>query len=158
MVMKIDLKKLFKNLGIPLAVGLISGFLTRGGIEEFNQTADKPFFMPPGFIFPIVWTILYIFMGISTYITETAPPAPNKQYAMKLFYIQLGFNFLWSFIFFSWGNYLLALLWLIAMLVLIVITTLEFYKIETKAAYFMIPYVIWVAFAGVLNFSVYLLN
>lgn len=158
MVMKIDLKRLIKNLAIPLAVGLISGFLTRGGVKEFNEVVAKPFFMPPSILFPIVWTILYIFMGIATYIIETSPAADNKQYAMKLFYIQLAFNFLWSFIFFSWGNYLLALLWLIAMLVLIVLTTLEFYKIAPKAAYFMIPYIIWVAFAGVLNFSVYLLN
>jgi tryptophan-rich sensory protein len=158
MVMKIDLKKLIKNLAIPLAVGLISGFLTRGGVEEFNKTADKPFFMPPSILFPIAWTILYVFMGIATYLIEIAPPKDNKPYAMKLFYIQLGFNFLWSFIFFSWGSYLLAFLWLIAMLILIVITTLEFHKIEPKAAYFMIPYIIWVAFAAVLNFSVYLLN
>ncbi len=158
MVMKIDLKKLIKNLAIPLAVGLISGFLTRNGVKEFNDFVDKPFFTPPSILFPIVWTVLYIFMGIATYLIETSPPAPNKQYAMKLFYIQLAFNFLWSFIFFSWGNYLIALLWLIVMLVLIVMTTLEFYKIEPKAAYFMIPYIIWVAFAGVLNFAVYLLN
>lgn len=158
MVMKIDLKKLIKNLAIPLAVGLIAGFLTRGGVEEFNKTADKPFFMPPAIIFPIAWTVLYVLMGIATYFIELSPQRENKAYAMKLYYIQLGFNFLWSFIFFSWGSYLLALLWLIAMLILIVITTLEFYKIEPKAAYFMVPYVIWVAFAGVLNFSVYLLN
>lgn len=158
MVMKIDLKKLIKNLAIPLLVGLVSGFLTRGGVQEFNESVEKPFFTPPGIIFPIAWTILYIFMGIATYIIETAPPAKNKQYAMKLYYIQLAFNFLWSFIFFSRANYLLALLWLLAMLVFIVLTTLEFYKIEPKAAYFMIPYIIWVAFAAVLNFSVYLLN
>lgn len=158
MVMKIDFKKLAKNLAIPLAVGLISGFLTRGGVQEFNESVAKPFFMPPSILFPIVWTILYILMGIATYIIDISHHSGNKQYAMKLFYIQLAFNFLWSFIFFSWGNYLLALLWLVAMLVLIVLTTLEFYKIAPKAAYLMIPYIVWVAFAGVLNFSVYLLN
>lgn len=158
MVMKIDLKRLIKNLAIPLIVGLVSGFLTRGGVEEFNTSVAKPFFTPPSIVFPIAWTILYIFMGIATYIIEGAPDSHNKQYAMKLFYIQLAFNFLWSFIFFSMQSYLFAFIWLLIMLVLIVLTTLEFYKIEPKAAYFMIPYIIWVAFAGVLNFSVYLLN
>ena len=60
MVMKIDLKRLIKNLAIPLAVGLVSGFLTRGGVEEFNDTVVKPFFMPPAILFPITWTVLYI--------------------------------------------------------------------------------------------------
>lgn len=158
MVMQIDLKKLTKNLAVPLLVGLVSGFLTRGGVEDFNETAIKPFFMPPGAVFPVVWTILYILMGIATYLIEISDSSGNKKFAMNLFYVQLIFNFLWSFIFFSWGNYLFAFIWLAIMLVLIVLTTLEFYKIEPKAAYLMIPYIIWVAFAGVLNFSVYLLN
>ncbi|MBO5896771.1 MAG: tryptophan-rich sensory protein, partial [Clostridia bacterium] len=75
-----------------------------------------------------------------------------------LYYVQLFFNFCWSFIFFSLGSYLFAFIWIIILWVLIIATTLEFNKIEPKAAYLMIPYIIWVTFASVLNFSVYLLN
>ena len=158
MVMHINLKKLVKNLAIPLGVGLSSGFFTRDGVESFNAMAIKPFFMPPGWAFPVAWTILYILMGIAAYIIELAPDSKAKGFAQKLYYVQLLFNFCWSFIFFSLGSYLFAFIWIIILWALIIATTLEFNKIEAKAAYLMIPYIIWVTFASVLNFSVYLLN
>lgn len=158
MVLKFDYKKLFKNILIPLAVGIVSGFFTRSGVENFSQTAVKPVFMPPSWLFPIVWTILYILMGISAYLVETAQTDLPKQRAMILYYAQLFFNFCWSFIFFNFQAYLLAFIWTIVLLTLIVATTLEFFKTSEKTAYLMIPYIIWVAFATVLTFSVYLLN
>lgn len=158
MVMQINFKRLIKNIALPLGVGVVSGFLTRGGVESFNATAIKPFFMPPGWIFPVVWTILYILMGISAYIVEASDSHKNKKFSLTLYYIQLFFNFVWSFIFFSFGSYLFAFIWIIILWVLVVATTVEFNKIEPKSAYLMIPYIIWVTFASVLNFSVYLLN
>lgn len=158
MVLKIDFKKLLKNLAIPLAVGLVSGFLTRGGVEEYSQNAVKPFFTPPDWVFPVAWTVLYILMGIASYIAETTDTTLSKRRAQIFYYAQLFFNFCWSFIFFNMKAYLFAFVWIVFLWVLIIATTLEFYKINKRAAYLMIPYIIWVTFAAVLNFSVYLLN
>ena len=158
MVMKLDIKKLIKSIAIPLAVGAVSGFLTQSGVEDFNSDAVKPFFMPPGWLFPVVWTVLYILMGVAVYFIDTSTSQKDKKTAFILYYLQLLFNFLWSFIFFSAENYLFAFIWIVILLALILATTVEFYKIEPKAAFLMIPYIIWVTFASVLNFSVYLLN
>lgn len=158
MVLKFDLKKLIKNLAIPLLVGLVSGVLTKDAVEVFNETAIKPFFMPPGWLFPVVWTILYILMGISAYLIETSSTGKDTRFALILYYIQLFFNFVWSFIFFAGEMYLFAFVWIIILWILIIATTLEFYKINKTAAFLMIPYIIWVTFAAVLNFSIYLLN
>lgn len=158
MVLKIDYKKLIKNLAVPLLVGIISGFLTRGGVEEYSQTTVKPFFTPPDWLFPVAWTVLYILMGIASYLIDVADTPESKKRAQTFYYAQLFFNFCWSFIFFEKEAYLFAFVWIVIMWVLIIATTLEFYKIDKRAAYLMIPYIIWVTFAAVLNFSVYLLN
>ncbi len=158
MVMKLDIKKLFKNLAIPLLIGFIAGFLTRQGTENFTLNVEKPSFSPPAILFPIVWTILYILMGISAYIIEKSPQSTERNRALVLYYLQLFFNFLWSFIFFNFNNYLVAFIWIIILLILIIATTIEFYKIKPVAGYLMIPYILWVTFATVLNFSIYLLN
>ena len=156
--MKLEFKNLIKNLAIPLLVGVVSGFLTSGGVEEFSETAVKPFFMPSGWLFPVAWTILYTLMGISFYLIETSPTTNNKKSAFILYYLQLFFNFVWSFIFFNAENYLLAFIWIIILLTLVIATTIEFKKINSTAAYLMIPYILWVTFAAILNFSIFLLN
>ena len=158
MVMKLDIKKLLKKLAIPLLIGFIAGFLTRTGTENFALNVQKPVFSPPAVLFPIVWTILYTLMGISAYIIDKSPQSTEKNRALVLYYIQLFFNFLWSFIFFNFNNYLVAFMWITALLILIIATTVEFYKIRPVAGYLMIPYILWVTFAAVLNFSIYLLN
>lgn len=158
MVMKFNIKKLIKNLAIPLLVGLVSGFLTRGGVEQFKTDTIKPVFSPPDWLFPVVWTILYILMGISAYIIDTKVTTNDKRTATVLYYLQLAFNFFWSFIFFNFQAYLPAFVWIIILWVLIIATTIEFYKIDKTAGILMVPYLIWVTFAAVLNFSIYLLN
>ena len=158
MVMKLDIKKLLKNLAIPLLIGFIAGFLTRQGTENFALNVKQPHFAPPAVLFPIVWTILYALMGFSAYIIESSPQTPQRNRALVLYYVQLFFNFLWSFIFFNFKNYLAAFVWIVALLILIIATTIEFYKIKPIAGYLMIPYILWVTFAAVLNFSIYLLN
>ena len=158
MVMKLDIKKLLKNLAIPLLIGFIAGFLTRQGTENFALNVKQPPFAPPAVLFPIVWTILYALMGFSAYIIENSPQTPQRNRALVLYYIQLFFNFLWSFIFFNFNNYLAAFVWIVALLILIIATTIEFYKIKPIAGYLMIPYIVWVSLAAVLNFSIYLLN
>ena len=157
MVLSVRMKSLIKNLAIPLLVGALAGFLTNADVKEFMATAQKPVFMPPGWVFPVAWTILYALMGFAAYIIDNTV-SPRKNRALTLYYIQLFFNFVWSFIFFSSGNYLFAFIWIIILWLLIIATILEFKLIKSRAAYFLIPYLIWVTFAAVLNFSVYLLN
>ncbi len=157
MVLSVRMKSLIKNLAIPLVVGALAGFLTSNDVKLFMGTAKQPFFSPPGWVFPVAWTILYTLMGFSAYIIENTSSA-RKGRALTIYYIQLFFNFVWSFIFFSSGNYLFAFIWIIALWLLIIATIIEFKMIKSRAAYFLIPYLIWVTFAAVLNFSVYLLN
>lgn len=157
MVLSVRTKSLIKNLAIPLIVGALAGFLTNADVKEFMMTAQKPIFMPPGWVFPIVWTILYALMGFSAYIIENTQ-SHRKNRALTIYYIQLFFNFAWSFIFFTFGNYLFSFIWIIALLILVLATILEFKMIKARAVYILIPYLIWVSFASVLNFSIYLLN
>ena len=157
MVLSVRMKSLIKNLAIPLIVGALAGFLTNSDVKEFMATTKQPFFTPPGWLFPIVWTILYALMGFAAYVIENTS-SPRKAKALSLYYIQLFFNFVWSFIFFSADNYLFAFIWIVSLWLLIIATILEFKLIKNRAAYILIPYIIWVTFAAVLNFSVYLLN
>ena len=156
---KLDLKLLFKNLAIPLAAGIAAGLLTRSATDEFMSTVNKPGFMPPSWLFPVAWTILYVLMGITAYLIETTPyNATKKKSALTTYYASLFFNFCWPFIFFSFGLYLIAFLWLLVLLLLVVAYTLKYFKINKSAAYLNIPYTLWLAFAGALNLAVYILN
>ena len=130
---------------IPLAVGSMSALFS-GNMLSYS-ILDKPAFSPPGFIFPIVWTILYILMGISSYIVYSSN-SPNKPKALLIYGIQLFFNFCWSIIFFGLDLYLFAFIWLIALILIV----------NPLSAYLQIPYLIWCIFAAYLNFSIFLLN
>lgn len=151
-------KKLLKNLAIPLAGGTLVGLLTKNGVQIFNETAKKPVFMPPGWLFPVAWTILYTLMGIAAYQIDDAENTPEKNRALLLYYVQLAMNLLWSFLFFGGRFYLAALVWLLAMLALIIATIVKFWKIKPKSGALLLPYAAWVTFAGVLNAAVWMLN
>lgn len=140
---------------IPLAVGSMSALFS-GNMSSYS-ILDKPAFSPPGFIFPIVWTILYILMGISSYIVYSSNN-PNKPKALLIYGIQLFFNFCWSIIFFGLDLYLFAFIWLIALIFIIIIMIRQFYIVSPLAAYLQIPYLIWCIFAAYLNFSIFILN
>jgi len=118
---------------------------------------NKPAFNPPAFLFPIVWTILYILMGISSYIIYSSDNQ-NKGKALTIYAIQLFFNFFWSIIFFGSSQYLLAFVWLVILIILIIVMIYKFYTIEPMAAYLQIPYLLWCLFAAYLNFMIYRLN
>lgn len=139
---------------IPLATGILSSLLS--GNMSYN-TLNKPAFSPPGYIFPVVWTVLYILMGISSYLIYSSD-APGKTNALRTYRIQLFFNFFWSILFFRYSLYLPAFLWLIILIVLIAVMIYRFYQISPLAAYLQIPYLLWCLFAAYLNFSIYLLN
>lgn len=153
--MKIQWKSLITCLVIPLAVGGLSALFTRNGMEAF-EVINKPTLTPPNWVFPIAWTILYILMGMASYLVLIAQK-PNCT-ALTVYGIQLAFNFLWSIIFFNLKMYLFAFIWLVLLWLLILATAVLFYPISKPAGYLILPYLLWVTFAGYLNYSVYLLN
>lgn len=156
--MKIDFKKLILNLAIPLAVGGLSALITKNSMEMFSQI-EKPPLSPPGWLFPVVWTILYVLMGVSAYIVQkTNGSKTKKDSAIAVYTLQLIFNFFWSIIFFNLKAYLFAFLWLLVLWILVLWNVISFYKINKTAGLFMLPYLIWVTFAGYLNFGIFLLN
>jgi len=121
---------------IPLAVGSLSALFS-GNMSSYSMF-EKPAFSPPGFIFPIVWTVLYILMGISSYLVYTSN-SPYKPNAVLLYGIQLFFNFFWSIIFFGLDLYLFAFIWLIALIFIIISMIKQFYIVSPTAAYLQIP-------------------
>ena len=141
---------------IPLAVGGLSALISRGGMASLDMITRPPL-TPPAIVFPIAWTILYILMGIASYFVFVSD-SPLKESALKVYGIQLAFNFFWSIFFFNAGAYLFSFFWLLVMWFLIIVSTLIFYAIDKKSAYLMLPYLIWVTFAGYLNLGVYILN
>lgn len=153
--MKISWKKLTICILLPLLVGAFSAFLTKDNMNIF-EFLNKPPLSPPGFLFPIVWTILYILMGIASYLVLTSNKSDD--FALIFYVIQLIFNFFWSILFFNFEAYLFSFIWLVILWILILITTILFYKISKPAGYFMIPYLLWVTFAGYLNLAIYFLN
>ena len=154
-ILKIQLKRLIICLAIPLAVGGLSALLTKDSMERF-EALNQPPLSPPGWLFPVVWTVLFILMGIASYLVLTSG-LPCKS-ALTVYGIQLAFNFLWSIIFFNLSMYLFAFIWLCLLWILILATILMFFRISKPAGYLMIPYLLWVTFAGYLNLSIYLLN
>lgn len=125
-------------------------------MDLYSQIHTPPL-APPGILFPIVWSVLYILMGISSYLIYESD-SEYKESALKVYGLQLCFNFMWSIIFFRFSWHLFAFVWLLIMIGLIVKMIYEFYQIRPVAAYLQIPYLVWCLFAAYLNFMIYLLN
>lgn len=140
---------------IPIAVGTLSALFS--GRTSLYSTINKPPLSPPGLIFPIVWFILYILMGISSYIIYESD-SPEKIEALNTYALQLFFNFWWSIIFFRFSLFLFAFLWLLALIFLISVMIYQFYRINRLSSYLQIPYLLWCLFAAYLNFMIYRLN
>lgn len=156
--MKIKWKQLITAVAIPLLVGGLSYLMTRNSMKSF-EILNKPPASPPRLVFPIVWTVLYILMGIASYLVYTGKANSGKTLSALFFYAaQLTFNFFWPVIFFNLEMYLFAFVWLVLMIILIVITTKKFSEISVAAGWLMVPYIIWCIIAAYLNFGVYLLN
>ncbi len=157
-VKKINKKLLAICIAIPLVVGAISALLTKDSMMIF-QTVKKPPLSPPGWLFPVVWTILYIFMGVASYlILLSEGTMEEKRQAISVYFYQLLVNFLWSTWFFNLQWYVFAFFWLVLLWVLILVTVVRFYRLSKPAGYLMIPYLLWVTFAGYLNLGIALLN
>ena len=140
------------------AVGALSGFLSRKGNEFYSLYVQKPSFSPPDWLFPIAWGILYALMGIGAARVEAKPESTERSRGLNLFAIQLVVNFFWSLIFFNARAYGAALLWLLFLIVLVAAMTLTFFKTDRLASYLQLPYLLWLAFAAVLNWAVWQLN
>lgn len=147
---------LILSILIPLAVGSFSSLITRNTIDIYN-TINKASISPPSYVFPIVWTILYILMGLSSYIIYVSD-SEKKESALKIYALQLFFNFFWSILFFTFSQYLFAFIWLIVLIVLIIIMIYAFYQINPVAAFLQIPYLLWCLLAAYLNYTIILLN
>lgn len=144
-------------LGVE-AVGALSGFLTRDGVKIYSDVIRQPPLSPPSIVFPIVWTILFLLMGVSAARIYALPASPQRAKALLIFATQLGFNFFWSVIFFNLQSFGFAFLWLVVLWALILWMLLAFRKLDPLAGWLQLPYLLWVAFAGYLNFGVWLLN
>ena len=143
-----------KAILIPLILGAVVGFIT-SDYMDYNMLI-KPSFAPPGFLFPIVWTILYILMGVSYGILKSKKKTDGK--VDKLYYTQLFVNLFWSIIFFVFEWRLIAYLWILLLIILVVSMIKEFYEKNRVSGLIQIPYLIWIVFASFLNLSIYLLN
>lgn len=146
--------KWIKSILIPIVAGGIIGFAISGFIDY--NTLNKPPLWPPGFIFGIIWSILYILMGISYGILDTRNLADEK--VNTAYYLQLIVNIIWPVLFFVLKARLLSSIWIVLLLVLIIYMIVTFNKKNKLAAYLQIPYLMWTAFATYLNIGVYLLN
>ena len=144
---------------IALAVGGLSAWLTMDSMDIYGSI-NQPALAPPAWLFPVVWSILFVLMGISAALVYTDKNASPKEKAsaLKVYTLQLIVNFFWSLIFFNLRNYLFAFIWLILLWVLILIMIVKFYKIRPASGLLQIPYLLWVTFAGYLNLMIYLLN
>lgn len=140
------------------AVGALSGWLTRKGAQLYAETIQKPPLSPPGAVFPVVWGILFVLMGIGAARIYSAPASRTRTMSLGILALQLMFNFFWSIIFFNLQWFGLALLWLIVLWGLIIWMILSFRKIDPVAAWLQVPYLLWVTFAAYLNAGVWLLN
>lgn len=156
--MKTNRGVLLACIAIPLLTGALAALLSGGGMRTF-ESLNQPPLSPPGRLFPIVWTILYALMGIASYLVLVS--GKNKEEIRKAILVyayQLVVNFLWPTFFFNFGWYLFSFFWLVLLWGLILIMILRFYKISEKAAYLLIPYLLWVTFAGYLNLATWWLN
>ncbi len=151
------LTKFIISIFIPLTVGFVGSFFTMNSISTWYIYLHKPFFTPPSWIFGPAWTALYIMMGISLYIIWINP-IKNKKMAFITFGVQMFLNMIWSIIFFGFQSPLFAFIEIIILWISILLSIIYFFKISKSASYLLIPYILWVSFASILNFSIYYLN
>ena len=156
---KIKPGKLALSIMVPLVGGSLVGAFTNSNTQEEYAELKKPSISPPPWIFPLAWTALYTSMGIAKYRAAEKAALKNEAGRVLLPYnMQLGLNFLWSFLFFKWGLRGTALVEMVLLLATITWTTYEFYQYDQIAGNLMVPYIAWVMFAMGLSASIWQLN
>lgn len=143
---------------ITEAVGALSGFLSRNGMERYTTAVTQPPLSPPSLVFPIVWGILYALMGIGGARIYLSEPSKQRSLGLNLYTVQLAVNFFWSLIFFNARAFGFAFFWLLLLWALVLWMILTFRKTDPLAAALQIPYLIWLTFAAYLNAGVWYLN
>lgn len=146
------------SIAIPLGIGALGNLFTSPEIDTWYRTLEKPSWNPPNGLFGPVWTTLYVLMGIAFYLVWKSPKQAGKGMAVTLYFIQLILNLGWSYIFFSrhemgWAVVEIALLW-----VFILLTIFSFARFHKAAAWLLVPYISWVSFAAILNYTIWQLN
>lgn len=148
----IKTKPLIVSLAISLGAGVLSWLLTADSMKQYSMMY-KPPLSPPGWVFPAVWTILYILMGVAAYLVYISSSG-EKTSALRIYFLQLAANVIWPVIFFRYKAYLPAFAWLVLLWYLIFITIKQFSEINKLAGKLLVPYLLWVTFAGYLNFAI----
>ena len=140
-------------------LGGLGSVVTVTGPGSWYAMLDKPSFSPPGWIFAPVWTTLFILMGIALYLVwNSGTERPEVKTALVVFGIQFFLNIIWSFLFFYLRSPFLGLVDILLLWIMIVTTIVLFHRVQKTAAYLLVPYLLWVSFASILNYSVYVLN
>lgn len=146
-------------VSIPLALGAFAGYFTSSSVKGWYTIVNKPSFNPPNWIFAPVWTVLYIMMGIAFYIIWIKVEEQKiRTKAIMFYFIQLVLNFAWSIIFFYAARPGWALVEIILLWIMIAATIYKFHPISKPAAWLLVPYILWVSFATLLNFEIWRLN
>ncbi len=149
------MKKILITLA-PLVSGALSWLVVSDAASSYGELALPPL-SPPAWVFPAVWTVLYIMTGIAS-LRIYSSADPDRTNALYLFYIQLAVNVIWPFIFFGLCQYLVAFLWIILLWLLVLDTTVTFGNIDRNSGFLLIPYILWISFAAYLNLAVFFLN
>ena len=149
-----NFKIYLKSIIIPVAIGAIIGFITSSSMDY--NSLNQPSFAPPTILFPIVWTILYILMGVSYGLLKSNNLLDSK--SNFIYYTQLAINALWSFFFFVFKWRLFSFFWLLLLIVFVILMIIDFYSKNKWAGLLQFPYLLWCLFAAYLNLGVYLLN
>ncbi|MCO5948658.1 TspO/MBR family protein [Mucilaginibacter flavidus] len=147
------------SLVITLAIGFVASLFTRPQIAGWYSTLNKPTFNPPPWLFAPVWTVLYIMIAIAAYLVwQRRDSSKTYKIASSIYIVQLAFNFSWSMVFFGLHGILPALFVILLLWVSIILNIRWFKKYSKTAAWLLVPYLLWVSFASILNLSIYLLN
>lgn len=150
--------KLLLCISSCLAIGILGSFVTIPSIASWYMTLNKPFFSPPNWIFGPVWTTLYILMGMSLFLFLDSKTKKKKSHGLVFFGLQLFLNFFWSYLFFYFHQPLLAFIEVCLLWFMIYVTIDSFRTLSKRAAVLLVPYIVWVSFASILNLAIVVLN
>ncbi len=143
---------------LSVLTGILSGVISAGAMDTYQQEVIRPPLSPPGSVFPVVWTALYVLMGIGAARVWAVEPGKERNKGINLFVAQLVVNFFWSLIFFNLQSYALAFLWLLLLWGLVIWMVITFWKTDRLAAMLQLPYLLWLTFAAYLSAGVWYLN
>lgn len=151
-------QKFVVSLLVPLFIGFLGSFFTSSSVNTWYKQLDKPSFNPPEWLFAPVWTMLFILIGLSFYLVWKQNFGDRKNIAVGIYSIQLILNLFWSLLFFGLKSPFLAFIEIVLLWIVILSNIIVFYRINKDAGFLLIPYFIWVSFATVLNYFVFILN